>query len=371
MIPDFAGAPPRLGTDSTKWSRYAPDVLPMWVADMDVPVAPPIAEALADRLRHPVFGYAAVSEQVRQVIADRMGARYGWAVSPEHVVLLPGVVPGFNMAARALVPAGGGLHYHAPTYPPIRAVAAHWGLRDAPLPVDSDAATLRRAMTRDDAFLLCNPHNPTGHLYSRAELEALARACLSVGAWIISDEIHCDLLFDGRRHVPIASLAPEVAARTVTLMSPGKAFNIAGLKIAFAIIQDGALRDRVEACRLGMVDQGSGLGLLAMEAAFTQCDGWRDALVSYLQANRDHLVQRLGHLPGLRVAAPEATFLAWLDLREAGIGPDPARVLLERGRVALNPGADFGAPGFARLNFGCPRELLDEGIARIAACIPT
>jgi cystathionine beta-lyase len=371
VIPDFAGAPPRLGTDSTKWSRYAPDVLPMWVADMDVPVAPPIVEALAERLRHPVFGYAAVSDRARQAIADRMGARHGWAVSPEHVVLLPGVVPGFNMAARALVPSGGSLHYHAPTYPPIRAVAAHWGLRDAPLPVEADAGELRRVMVRDDAFLLCNPHNPTGHAYARAELEALAQACLSARAWIIADEIHCDLLFDGRRHLPVASLAPEIAARTVTLMSPGKAFNIAGLKIAFAIIQDADLRRRVEACRLGMVDQGSGLGLLALEAAFTQCDGWLAALIAYLQANRDHLVQRLRNVGGLRIAAPQATFLAWLDLREAGLGPDPAHALLERGRVALNPGPDFGAPGFARLNFGCPREMLDEGIARITGCIPS
>jgi cystathionine beta-lyase len=226
-------------------------------------------------------------------------------------------------------------------------------------------------MVGDDAFLLCNPHNPTGHAYARAELEALAQACLSAGAWIIADEIHCDLLFDGRRHLPIASLAPEVAARTVTLMSPGKAFNIAGLKIAFAIIQDTDLRRRVEACRLGMVDHGSGLGLLAMQAAYTQCDAWLAALIPYLQANRDHLVQRLRQLPGLRVAAPQATFLAWLDLRDAGLGPDPALALLERGRVALNPGPDFGAPGFARLNFGCSRELLDEGIARITGCIPS
>lgn len=371
MMPDFTGSPDRRGTDSTKWARYAPDVLPMWVADMDLAVAPPIVEALSKRLLHPIFGYTAGPDRVRQVIADRMAARYGWSVSPEHVLLLPGVVPGFNMAVRALLPPGGAVHYHAPAYPPIRAVAAHWGLRDAPLPMNADAAALRQTLARDDAFLLCNPHNPTGHVFTRPELEALAQVCVSAGAWIISDEIHCDLLFDGRRHVPIASLSPDVAARSVTLMSPGKAFNIAGLKIAFAIIQDAALRDRVQACRLGMVDQGSGLGLLAMEAAFTQCDAWLLALIAHLQANRDHLVQRLRRLPGLQLATPEATFLAWLDLREAGLGPDPAEVLLERGRVALNAGVDFGAPGFARLNFGCSRESLDEGIARIAACIPS
>jgi cystathionine beta-lyase len=362
MTPVFTD---RRGTDSAKWSRYAPDVLPMWVADMDVAVAPPIVEALTERMRHPVFGYAAVSDRARQVVADRMAARYGWAVTPEQVVLLPGVVPGFNMAVRALVPPGGAVHYHAPIYPAIRAVAAHCGRRDAPLPLGTDPP----GMMPNDAFLLCNPHNPTGHVFTRPELEALAQACLSAGAWIIADEIHCDLLFDGRGHLPIASLSPEIAARTVTLMSPGKAFNIAGLKIAFAIIRDAALRDRFQAARLGMVDQGSGFGLLAMEAAFTQCDAWLEALVAQLQANRDHLVRRLADLPGIRVSAPDATFLAWLDLRAAGLGDDPARILLERGRVALNPGADFGAPGFARLNFGCSHESLDEGIARIAGCV--
>jgi cystathionine beta-lyase len=218
MMPDFAAAPDRRGTDSTKWARYAPDVLPMWVADMDLAVAPPIVEALSRRLLHPIFGYTAVPDRVRQVIADRMATLYNWSVSPEHVVLLPGVVPGFNMAVRALLPPGGAVHYHAPAYPPIRAVAAHWGMRDAPLPMNADAAALRQALARDDAFLLCNPHNPTGHVFTRPELEALAQACVSAGAWIIADEIHCDLLFDGRRHVPIASLSPEVAARSVTLM---------------------------------------------------------------------------------------------------------------------------------------------------------
>ncbi|MDO9503524.1 MalY/PatB family protein [Falsiroseomonas sp.] len=363
-------SPDRRGTDSTKWSRYAPDVLPMWVADMDVAVALPIQDALRQRLAHPVFGYAAPDPRLLDVIAARMGARYGWAVKPEDVVLLPGVVPGFNMAVRALVPAGGAIVYHSPAYPPIRQVARHWGLRDAPIPVTADAAALQAALSPGDAFLLCNPHNPTGHAYTAKSLTALAESCLSAGAWIIADEIHCDLLFDGRRHVPIASLAPEIARRTITLMSPGKAFNIAGLKIGFAIIQDAELRARVLGCRLGMVDSVNGLGMAATHAAFTAGGAWLDALIPALAANRDHLLQAVAtRLPGVRMVAPEATFLAWLDLREAGLGPDPAGALLERGRIGLNPGPDFGAPGFARLNFGCPLPTLDEGIARIAACL--
>lgn len=369
MMP-FDASPDRRGSDSTKWSRYAPNVLPMWVADMDVAVAPPILEALRARIAHPVFGYAAPDPRLLEVIAGRMGERYGWVVSPDEVVLLPGVVPGFNMAARALVPAGGTIRYHHPAYPPIRQVARHWALRDAPMPADADAATLRAVLSPGDAFLLCNPHNPTGRVFSAQELTALADACLSASAWIIADEIHCDLLFDGRRHVPVASLSPEVAQRTVTLMSPGKAFNIAGLKIGFAIIQDAGLRARVLACRQGMVDSVNGLGMAATRAAFTDCGAWLDALVAQLQENRDHLMHAVAtRMPHVRMARPEATFLAWLDLRDAGLGPDPAGALLQRGRIGLNPGLDFGAAGFARLNFGCPRSTLEEGITRIAACI--
>ena len=153
-------------------------------------------------------------------------------------------------------------------------------------------------------------------------------------------------------------------------MSPGKAFNIAGLKIGFAIIQDAGLRARVLACRQGMVDSVNGLGMAATRAAFTDCGAWLDALVAQLQENRDHLMHAVAtRMPHVRMARPEATFLAWLDLRDAGLGPNPAGALLQRGRIGLNPGLDFGAAGFARLNFGCSRSTLDEGIARIAACI--
>jgi cystathionine beta-lyase len=366
----FGESPDRRGTDSTKWSRYPPDVLPMWVADMDVAVPAPIREALAARIAHPVFGYAAPDQRLLSVIAARLGERHRWTVHPQEVVLLPGVVPGINMAARALVRTGGAIVYHSPAYPPIRQVARHWGLRDAPIPARADAAALRAALAPGDAFILCNPHNPTGHVYTPAEVAALADACLSAGAWIIADEIHCDLLFDRRTHTPIASLSPEVARRTVTLMSPGKAFNIAGLKIGFAVMQDADLRARVLGCRLGMVDSVSGIGMAATLAAFTHCDDWLASLVAALQANRDHLARAVATtLPAVRLTVPHATCLAWLDLRSAGLGPDPAATLLERGRIGLNPGADFGAAGFARLNFGCPRATLDDGIARIAACL--
>jgi len=342
----------------------------MWVADMDVAVPAPIREALAARIAHPVFGYAAPDPKLLSVIAARLGERHGWTVRPEEVSLLPGVVPGINMAARALVPPGGTIVYHSPAYPPIRQVARHWGLRDAPIPAGADAAALRAALAPGDAFILCNPHNPTGHVHTPAEVAALADAGLSAGAWIIADEIHCDLLFDRRTHTPIASLSPEVARRTVTLMSPGKAFNIAGLCLACGVFGSATLRQRFGQIPNHVRGGRSTLGMAAAAAAFTHCDDWLASLVAALEANRDHLARAVATtLPGVRLTVPHATCLAWLDLRSAGLGPDPAATLLERGRIGLNPGADFGAAGFARLNFGCPRATLDDGIARIAACL--
>lgn len=366
---DFDHAPDRRGSGSSKWSRYAPDVLPLWVADMDFAAPPPILAALNARIAHPVFGYAIASAQLREVIAARLARRFDWRVAADDIVVLPGVEPGFNMALCALVRPGGQVAVHVPAYPPILAAPGHWGLRRRDVPVDADPGMLRATLASDDALLFCNPHNPTGRVFDRATLTTIAEACLSAGAFIISDEIHCDLVFDGSRHVPIASLAPEIAARSVTLMSAGKAFNIAGLKAAFAVIPDKALRERVAACRLGMVDSVNAFGLAATLAAFTECESWLADLLAYLQANRDLLVDAVRTLPGLSMATPQATFLAWIDCRNSALAADPARILLERGRVAVSPGEDFASPGFVRLNFGCTRAMLTDAIDRIAACL--
>jgi cystathionine beta-lyase len=368
MTQGFDAPPDRCGSGSTKWSRYPTDVIPLWVADMDFAVAPPILAALRVRLDHPVLGYAAPRAALTQAIAARLSRLYRWQVDPDAILVLPGVEPGFNMALRALVRPGGTVAVHVPAYRPILAAPGHWGLARADIPVDADAAAIRAALAPGDALLLCNPHNPTGRVFTRAELEGFAQAALSAGALIVSDEIHADLVFDGRAHLPIATLAPEVAARTVTLMSAGKAFNIAGLKTAFAVIPDAGLRARFAGARLGMVDSVNAMGLEATLAAFTACEGWLADLIAYLQGNRDMLLAR--PLPGIRMAPPQGTFLAWLDCRDAGLGADPAAALLDRARVALSPGSDFAAPGFARLNFGCSRAVLAQALDRIAAALP-
>jgi cystathionine beta-lyase len=379
---DFDRVVDRRDTDSNKWRKFPSDVLPLWVADMDFPSPPAVVQALRARVEHGFFGYLAEHNELPAVVAERVGKRYGWRVSPEAVVALPGVIAGFNQALRALTAPGEGLLILTPVYPPILRAYGNHGLHrdehaltrgtDGRYTIDLDTfAAAIRADTR--VFLLCNPHNPVGRLFGRAELEGLARACLRRDLWIVADEIHCDLLLDGRQHLPIAALSPEVEARTVTLMAPSKTFNLPGLKCAVAIIPNAALRERFVAAAADLVAKIGVLGYTGAVAAYREGDTWLEALLRYLAANRDFLVQQVrATLPGVAVWPPEATYLAWLDCRGARIpGGDPHTFFLEHAKVALNDGKTFGpgGEGFVRLNFACPRALLAEGLGRMARAL--
>ncbi|HEV7263424.1 MAG TPA: PatB family C-S lyase [Falsiroseomonas sp.] len=375
---DFDTPIERRASGCAKWTRFGPEVLPMWVADMDFAVAEPILAAMRARLDHPVLGYGIAQAGLKARIVAWLAAQYGWQVPEEAIVPMPGVVPGFNLALRATCAPGAGVVVQTPVYPPMLKAPANWALRrlDAPLTAagEVDMAALRDALgqVRGGAFLLCNPHNPTGRVFRRAELEAMAQACLSAGAAIISDEIHCDLLFDGRRHIPVASLAPEVAAQTITLMSAGKTWNIAGLNACWAVVPDAALRARFAHAIAGVADHVNILGLVATEAALAEGEPWRQAVLAYLQDNRDWLGQAVAErLPGIAMHQPEGTYLAWLDCRGSAAAADPQGFFLERAKVGLNAGPDFGPPGagFVRFNFGCPRATLEEGIGRMAAAL--
>ncbi|MDI7276303.1 MAG: PatB family C-S lyase [Anaerolineae bacterium] len=367
----------RRGSDSEKWRRYGPDVLPLWVADMDFQSPEPVIRALSERVAHGVFGYGCEPPELRELLVERMHRLYGWQIAPEAVVFLPGVVTGFNLCCRAFAAPGDGVLVQTPVYPPIlrawrnarleRREMELTRLSDGTYAVDYDA--FERAL-RDGTrvFILCNPHNPVGRVFRRDELERMAQTCLRLGVLICSDEIHCDLLFSESRHLPIAALAPEVAARTITLMAPSKTFNIAGLNCAFAIVTDPALREALQLAGRGLVGEPCILAYVAATAAYRDGQPWLDSVLRYLEANRDYLLRELpARLPGVRMARPEGTFLAWLDCRNAGIPGNPAEFFLQRAQVAVNDGATFGqgGEGFVRLNFGCPRALLDEGLQRM------
>ena len=375
MTFDFDQLFDRHHTGSTKWSRYPADVLPMWVADMDFAAPPVIVEALQQRLLHPLLGYSVAQDNLRDAIVADLWNKYAWQVKPQELIFLPGVESGFNMALKALVQAQQNVVVQVPNYPPLRHAPGHWGLNKVELQFEAQAdgtyATpldaLRESLKGGGALLLSNPHNPIGKVFDREELQAVADICAAQDAWIISDEIHAELCFDGRVHIPTASLSPEISKRTITLMSASKAYNIAGLKTSFMIIQDAALRERVNHARCGMVDSVNPLGMEATRVAYSEAGPWLAELKIYLQANRDWLVNAVRtRLPGVTINVPQGTYLAWLDCTALDL-PDPQRFFLEQGKVGLSAGLDFGDrhQQFVRLNFGCPRAMLEEGIARM------
>jgi cystathionine beta-lyase len=381
MTFDFDQLFDRHNTGSTKWSRYQADVLPMWVADMDFAAPPVIIEALQQRLLHPLVGYSVAQDSLREAIVADLWTKFAWKVKPQELIFLPGVESGFNMALKALVQPQQNVVVQVPNYPPLRHAPGHWGLNKVELEFDAQADgtyltpldVLRESLNGGGALLLSNPHNPLGKVFGREELQAVADICVAQDAWIISDEIHAELCFDGRVHIPTASLSPEIAQRTITLMSASKAYNIAGLKTSFMIIQDAALRERVNHARCGMVDSVNPLGMEATRVAYSEGAPWLAELKTYLQANRDYLVEAVrSRLPGVTINVPQGTYLAWLDCSALDLA-NPQQFFLEQGKVGLSAGLDFGDQHqqFVRLNFGCPRSLLEEGIARMERALAT
>jgi cystathionine beta-lyase len=381
MINDFDRLIDRRHSDSVKWHYYGDDVLPMWVADMDFLSPEPAIRALRERVEHGVFGYGTDLPELRQVLVDRLADLYGWRVLPRDLVFLPGVITGFNLACRAVTAPGDGMLVQTPIYPPILRVPGNVGLTcdemeltrqpDGHYTIDFDA--FDKTMTdRTRVFILSNPHNPVGRAFQRQELERMAEICLRRNVVICSDEIHCDLLFRGVQHLPIASLDAEIANHTITLIAPSKTFNIAGLQCSVAIIQNADLRKKFKAARVDLVNEVNILGLVAALAAYREGQEWLDELLVYLEANRDLLVQYVSEqMPGIRMGKPEATYLAWLDCRQAGIPGNPHKFFLEQAKVAVNDGVTFGrgGEGFVRLNFGCPRSTLLEALDKIRAAL--
>ncbi|WP_454563845.1 MalY/PatB family protein [Pseudomonas sp. AIG] len=381
MTFDFDQLFDRHNTGSTKWSRYSADVLPMWVADMDFAAPPVVIAALQQRLLHPLVGYSVAQDNLREAIVADLWNKFSWKVKPQELIFLPGVESGFNMALKARGPPQQNVVVQVPNYPPLRHAPGHWGLNKVELEFDAQADgtyltpldVLRESLNGGGALLLSNPHNPIGKVFGREELQAVADICAAQDAWIISDEIHAELCFDGRVHIPTASLSAEIAERTITLMSASKAYNIAGLKTSFMIIQNAALRERVNHARCGMVDSVNPLGMEATRVAYSEGAPWLAELKTYLQANRDWLVEAVrNRLPGVSINVPQGTYLAWLDCSALDLD-NPQQFFLEQGKVGLSAGLDFGDQHqqFVRLNFGCPRSLLEEGIARMERALTT
>lgn len=370
---DFDAVIERSGTASEKWDRYAGrDILPLWVADMDFSSPPAVLAALQQRVAHGVFGYTHPPGELTEVVCSMLEQEYAWQVSPEWLVWLPGLVCGLNVACRTVGSDGDAIATFTPVYPPFLTAPALAQRELLAVPLveqagqwEMDLAALKRALTpRTRLLLLCSPHNPVGRVWSQDELHALAEVALEHDLVICSDEIHAGLVLDqAKQHRPFATLGQELAQRTITLLAPSKTYNIPGLGCSFAVIPDAGLRRAFKGVMAGIVPHVNLLGYTAALAAYRDGESWRQALLEYLRGNHELVMQAVAGMPGLRTWPVEATYLAWIDARQLA-GEDPAG-LFEQGGVGLSDGAPFGAPGFVRLNFGCPRSQLQLALERM------
>ncbi len=375
----------RRGSGSTKWEHYGPDVLLLWVADMDFRVPEPIQKALLARVDHGVFGYALgeIPELLR-VICERTERLYGWEVLPEQILFFPGLTSALNAFCRAFGAHGDGVLVQPPIYYPFLTAIKNQAreINHAPLKrkdkkerisYEIDFDVFEAAITaRTNLFLLSSPHNPVGQMYSRENLERMAAICARHDVLICSDEIHCELLLDGKTHQPTATLSPEIAARCITLMAPSKTFNLAGLSCGYAIIQNPALLEQVRKAAAGIIPRVNVMGFAGALAAFQHGTQWLSELLPYLAANRDYVIEFLReHMPTIRTTRPEATYLMWLDCSRSAIPGNPHEFFLQEARVALNDGAMFGpgGGGFVRLNLACSRATLAEALQRMSAAL--
>ncbi len=384
---DFDRIVDRTGTESMKWAHPrrdlgVADAIPMWVADMDFEAPPAVVEALKRRVEHGVFGYPETPPSFFEAAAGWLGRRHGWAVEPGWLSMTPGIVPALNYIVRAFTRPGDPVIVQTPVYHPFFYAIENNGRRVVrnPLRFDGRRYTmdLDDLRTRIDApgrmLILCSPHNPVGRVWTRAELEALARIAVERDLLVVSDEIHHDLTYRGHRHQVFAALAPELAQQTITCIAPSKTFNTAGLSTAAVVVPNPDLHKKFEdeAERSGF-DLGNALGIVAFEAAYRHGDDWLDALLPYLEANIDILERFLAdRLPEITLIRPEGTYLALLDCRGLGIEPGALNdFFLKKAGVYFSDGKIFGdeAAGFVRINFGCPRSVLLEALERVERAV--
>jgi cystathionine beta-lyase len=373
--------------DRAKWNVYESDVLPMWVADTDFLAPQPVIDALKARADHGLFGYQMGSTELKDVLVERLQARHKITATPEQIIFTPGLVFALFLVARMIGEAGDGVLMTMPMYPPFM-MGADFAKREligvelastcenGVLRYEMDFDALEAAITpRTRLWMFCNPHNPVGRAYTRAELERVAEICLSHDLIIVSDEIHSDLVFDGHEHVAIAGLSSEIAARTITLNAPSKAFNLPGLDLGYAVITNPDLLEQFQNMMMSVgVMMINSFGYAGAVAAYTQGQAWLEEMMRYLADNRAAFAQFMrDHLPQINTTIPDATYLAWLDCRALALpeGESPHEFFLKQAKVGLNDGKTFGAggDGFVRLNFGCSRETLSAALERMREAV--
>ncbi len=351
------------------------DVMPLWVADMDLPVSHELQLALEERIAHPIFGYTHYHEGYFDAIRGWMEKRHDWEVQREWIVPVNAILTGLNLAIEVLSDRRDGVLIQPPIYPPFygaikkqkrRVLENELLLHDGRYEIDFEDFEAKAKEAK--LFLFCSPHNPTGRVWERWELERMAKICHQNGVIIISDEVHADLCHKGHRHIPIASLS-DARDITITLNAPSKTFNIAGIVTAYAIVPNSSLRRRFhEIFRRFSLDAPSLISQTATIAAYTQSDEWLHELKSYLSENLSYLYKAFISMPKIKPVKMEATFLLWLDCREMGMDDEALQKwFVEEAGLGLNPGISFGkgGEGFMRLNFALPRLELQKAIDQL------
>ena len=388
---DFDKVVDRKGTASMKWDTVSSlfgeeDILPMWVADMDFPSAKPVTDAIIERAGHQVFGYTLPEKSVIGAIVDRVQQKYGWDISPEWIVFTPGVIPSIHAAVRAFTHPGDDIIIQGPVYYPFWSALHDCGcqvannqlkLLDGHYEIDYNDLISKFALkdgmsptvSRARMMILCSPHNPVGRVWTRDELVQMGEIVIERGALMLSDEIHCELLFKGAKHTPFSSISREFEQHSMVCMAPSKTFNLAGLNASIIIIPNEGLRLRFNAARHGIVTRVNLFGLTAMEAAYRYGDEWLGQLLEYLQGNLDYLMAYFEQkISKIEVIKPEGTYLVWLDCRKLGLCDAELRSFMrKKARVGLDDGYLFGpaGAGFQRINIACPRSTLAEALERI------
>ncbi|MCW8091721.1 MalY/PatB family protein [Alteromonas sp. ASW11-130] len=374
---NFDNPPSRANTYAFKWKKYeGTDIIPAWVADMEFECAPPILEAIHGEVTTGVLGYTLPNQYTpaKNAVIRWLADKHDWAVETDWIVWMPGVVPAFNVFCKAFSQPNSKVIVQTPNYPPLLAAPQLNGLEritvgtlkvDGRWAIDFDQLEQHATDPLCQQLILCNPMNPVGSVLTEAEIDRIAHICQKHDLLLCSDEIHCDLILEPDvKHIPAGRVA-SLEQRSVTLMAASKTFNIAGLGTAFAIIPNKKVRQQFVNASLGMLPWVSKIGLVATEAAFTQCDEWHSSLLDYLRVNRDLLVSQINAIDGLAMEAPQATYLGWIDA--SGLKVSYPQQWAEGKGVGPSPGRDFNDPNFFRINYGCSRTMLQDIIDRLKA----
>lgn len=374
MTYDFDELIDRTNTDSFKWDRYKDrDIIPLWVADMDFKAAPPILKALEEVTKHGVIGYSHEPDELTDVIVKRLDERHSWKIEKNWIVYLPGLVPGLTLSCMVVGNEGDEIITTVPVYGPFmkapeaakkKLVKVQMKLENNRWTLDFDA--IRAAITpRTRMFMLCNPYNPAGTVFTKEELQTLSDICTEHNIVICADEIHCDLILDeSKKHISIASLSKEVENQTITLLSPSKTFNIAGLGGSFAVIPNDEIRAKFAQLKYIVEPMPSAYAYQAALAAYRDCNEWHEQLLAYLRKNHDYVLQEINHFKGFSMQPLEATYLAWIDTRESDI--ENISEILENAGVGISDGGFFfDGKGFIRLNFGTQMRRLEAAVWRM------